>query len=68
MDCSADAALSCLPAAGKRINMKKVIAFIASHFRRDKIWMRRTHPDKRKYQVRSSRGRCQFSRTVDMRC
>jgi hypothetical protein len=38
-------------AAGKRINMKKVIAFIASHFRRDKIWMRRTHPDKRKYQV-----------------
>lgn len=31
--------------------MKKVIAFIASHFRRDKIWMRRTHPDKRKYQV-----------------
>lgn len=38
--------------AGKRINMKKVIAFIASHFRRDKIWMRRTHPDKRKYQVK----------------
>jgi hypothetical protein len=38
---------------GKRINMKRVIAFIASHFRKDKIWMRRTRPDKRKYQVRA---------------
>ncbi|GAB4814208.1 hypothetical protein N2152v2_001254 [Parachlorella kessleri] len=36
---------------GKRINMKKVIAYIASHFRKDKIWMRRTRPDKRRYQV-----------------
>lgn len=42
--------------AGKRINMKKVIAFIASHFRRDKIWMRRTQPDTRKYQVSLHRG------------
>ncbi|KAL4440107.1 hypothetical protein ABPG75_003108 [Micractinium tetrahymenae] len=37
--------------SGKRINMKKVIGYIASHFRKDKIWMRRTRPDKRKYQV-----------------
>lgn len=36
---------------GKRINMKKVIGYIASHFRKDKIWMRRTRPDKRRYQV-----------------
>ncbi|KAK9809153.1 hypothetical protein WJX72_010301 [[Myrmecia] bisecta] len=37
--------------SGKRISMKKVIAYIASHFRKDKIWLRRTRPDKRKYQV-----------------
>ncbi|KAG2499138.1 hypothetical protein HYH03_002721 [Edaphochlamys debaryana] len=36
---------------GKRINMKKVIGYIASHFRRDKIWLRRSRPDKRRYQV-----------------
>lgn len=36
---------------GKRINMKRVIGYIASHFRKDKIWMRRTRPDKRRYQV-----------------
>lgn len=41
---------------GKRLNMKKVIAYIASHFRKDKIWMRRTRPDKRRYQV--SDGAC----------
>jgi midasin len=37
--------------SGKRINMKRVIGYIASHFRKDKIWMRRTQPDKRQYQV-----------------
>ncbi|GLI68780.1 hypothetical protein VaNZ11_013272, partial [Volvox africanus] len=36
---------------GKRISMKKVIGYIASHFRRDKIWLRRNRPDKRRYQV-----------------
>jgi midasin len=36
---------------GKRINMKKVIPYVASHFRRDKIWLRRTKPNKRNYQV-----------------
>ncbi|KAL5697769.1 hypothetical protein ACHQM5_028886 [Ranunculus cassubicifolius] len=36
---------------GKRINMKKVIAYIASHYRKDKIWLRRTRPNKRDYQV-----------------
>ena len=29
----------------------QVIAYIASNFRKDKIWMRRTRPDKRRYQV-----------------
>lgn len=37
--------------SGKRISMKRVIAYIASHFRKDKIWLRRTRPDKRKYQA-----------------
>ncbi|KAK3037952.1 hypothetical protein RJ639_030657 [Escallonia herrerae] len=36
---------------GKRINMKKVISYIASHYRKDKIWLRRTRPNKRDYQV-----------------
>jgi midasin len=37
--------------SGKRLNMKRVIGYIASQFRRDKIWMRRARPDKRRYQV-----------------
>ena len=28
--------------SGKRLNMKKIIPFIASNFRKDKIWLRRT--------------------------
>ncbi|XVF27001.1 hypothetical protein REPUB_Repub14bG0069100 [Reevesia pubescens] len=36
---------------GKRINMKKVIPYIASHYQKDKIWLRRTKPSKRDYQV-----------------
>ncbi len=36
---------------GKRINMRKVIPYIASGFRKDKIWLRRTKPAKRDYQV-----------------
>lgn len=36
---------------GKRLNMRKVIAYIASQFRKDKIWLRRTEPSKRDYQV-----------------
>lgn len=38
---------------GKRISMRKVVAYVASHFRKDKIWLRRTKPDKRQYQVGS---------------
>ncbi|EGG20931.1 type A von Willebrand factor domain-containing protein [Cavenderia fasciculata] len=37
--------------SGKRINMKKVIPYIASQFKKDKIWLRRTKPNKRTYQV-----------------
>lgn len=37
--------------SGKRINMRRVISYIASGFRRDKIWLRRTKPAKRDYQV-----------------
>lgn len=36
---------------GKRINMRKVIPYVASGFRKDKIWLRRTKPAKRAYQV-----------------
>lgn len=44
--------------SGKRINMRRVIPYIASGFRKDKIWLRRTKPAKRDYQVWSlSRAR-----------
>ena len=36
---------------GKRINMKRVIGYIASGYRRDKIWLRRTKPAKRDYRI-----------------
>lgn len=36
---------------GKRLNMRKIIPFIASDFKKDKIWLRRTKPKKREYQV-----------------
>jgi MoxR-like ATPase len=36
---------------GKRISLKKIIPYIASSFRKDKIWLKRTKPNKRKYQV-----------------
>ncbi|QIX00355.1 hypothetical protein AMS68_005872 [Peltaster fructicola] len=36
---------------GKRLNIKKIIPYIASSYKRDKIWMRRTTPTKRNYQI-----------------
>jgi len=36
---------------GKRLNMRRVIPFIASGYRKDKIWLRRSKPSKRCYQV-----------------
>src|SRR5204862_3545300 len=37
--------------SGKRLNMKRIIPYIASQYKKDKIWMRRTKPSKRQYQV-----------------
>jgi len=36
---------------GRRINMRKVISYIASDFRKDRIWLRRTRPWKREHQI-----------------
>lgn len=36
---------------GKRLNIKRIIPYIASSYKRDKIWMRRSMPSKRSYQV-----------------
>ena len=36
---------------GKRLNMKRIISYIASDFRKDRIWLRRVKPSKRQYQV-----------------
>merc|ERR1712071_120593 len=36
---------------GKRLNMRKVIPYIASQFRKDRIWLRRTKPAQRNYQI-----------------
>ena len=37
--------------SGKRLNMKKVVQYIASNYRKDRIWMRRSKPNKRSYQI-----------------
>ena len=31
--------------------MRKVVAYVASNFRKDKIWMRRNQPNQRQYQI-----------------
>lgn len=36
---------------GKRLNIKKIIPYIASSYKRDKIWTRRAVPTKRTYQI-----------------
>lgn len=36
---------------GKRLNMKKIIPYIASDYTKDKIWLRRTKPSQREYQI-----------------
>ncbi|XP_047513354.1 midasin [Pieris napi] len=36
---------------GRAINMRRVIPYIASHFRKDRIWLRRTKPSKREYHI-----------------
>lgn len=36
---------------GKRLNMKKIIPYIASNYTKDKIWLRRVKPSQREYQI-----------------
>merc|ERR1719244_1212847 len=36
---------------GKRLNMRKIIPYIASQFKKDKIWLRRVRPNKREFQI-----------------
>ncbi|KAF2456546.1 hypothetical protein BDY21DRAFT_53522 [Lineolata rhizophorae] len=36
---------------GKRLNIKRIIPYIASGYKRDKIWLRRSVPSKRAYQI-----------------
>lgn len=31
--------------------MRRIIPFIASQYKKDKIWLRRTKPSKREYQI-----------------
>jgi midasin len=36
---------------GKRLNIRRIIPYIASQYRRDKIWLRRAQPSARRYQI-----------------
>ena len=36
---------------GKKLNLRKIIPFIASNYRKDRIWLRRTEPNERNYHV-----------------
>lgn len=37
--------------SGKRLNMRRVVAWVASEYTKDRIWMRRIKPSGREYQV-----------------
>ncbi|QRV86470.1 AAA domain protein [Ceratobasidium sp. AG-Ba] len=55
---------------GKRLNMKKLVPYVASDFTRDKIWLRRTRPAAREYQillaVDDSRSMARASHTIHL--
>lgn len=36
---------------GKRLNMRRVMEYVATDYRKDKIWLRRTKPSKRDYKI-----------------
>lgn len=36
---------------GKRLNMRKLVAYLASDYTKDRIWLRRTKPAQRDYQI-----------------
>jgi len=37
--------------SGKRLNMRRLIPYIASDYRKDRIWMRRTRRERRNYEI-----------------
>uniref|UniRef100_A0A1I8ISX2 DUF3510 domain-containing protein n=1 Tax=Macrostomum lignano TaxID=282301 RepID=A0A1I8ISX2_9PLAT len=37
--------------SGRRLNMRKLVPYVASQMRKDRIWLRRCKPSKREYQV-----------------
>jgi midasin len=37
--------------SGKRLNIRRLIPYIASHYQNDRIWLRRSKPSKMNYQV-----------------
>jgi midasin (ATPase involved in ribosome maturation) len=37
--------------SGKKISMKKIISYISSNYRKDKIWLKRKKPNQRNYQI-----------------
>jgi midasin (ATPase involved in ribosome maturation) len=49
---------------GKRLNMRKIIPFIASDFKKDKIWLRRTKPNKREFQILVALGKGLYGREL----
>lgn len=36
---------------GKKLNLKKIIPFIASNYKKDRIWLRRVEPSDRNYYI-----------------
>lgn len=51
---------------GKRLNTRKIIPYLASEFRRDKIWLRRSKPSVRRYQARARLRRTPQSRFLSL--
>ena len=37
--------------SGKKLNLRKIVPFVASNYRRDKIWLRRQRPERRDYSI-----------------
>ena len=37
--------------SGKRLNIRRLIPYIASHYQNDRIWLRRSKPSKMDYQI-----------------
>jgi midasin (ATPase involved in ribosome maturation) len=37
--------------SGKRLNMRRLVPYVASEYRKDRIWLRRTKPAKRQHQI-----------------